>query len=130
MKETSLTRLGIKNAEFYSYHGVKDEEKSLGGKYQVDLDIWYDAKAAVINDDVKFALNYEEAMYCIAEILEEEQFDLVETIASEILNLCMEKFRNLEKATVRIRKLAVPMRRVVDHIEVEQSISRKHAASN
>ena len=124
MKEVSLTRLTIENAEFYSYHGVRAEERKLGGKYQVDLDLFYNATNAIINDDVKYAINYEEAMFCIAEVVSGESYRLVETIASEILNMVMEKFPMLNEAVVRVRKLSVPMRRVIDHIEVEQSIKR------
>ena len=129
MKQTSLTKLSIVNAEYYAYHGVKEEEKRLGGKYQVDLDIWYDATSAIIKDDVKYALNYEEAMFCISEIINaEESYSLVETICNEILNMLMEKFPELEQATVRVRKLSVPVRRVISHIAAEQTMSRKSNA--
>lgn len=124
MKKLSLTRISIRNAEFYAYHGVREEEKKLGGKYQVDLDLYYDAKAAILRDDVKYALNYEEAMYCIAEIISADSYDLIETVANEILNLLMEKFAILRKATVKVRKMNVPMRRIISHIETEQTIER------
>lgn len=124
MKKTSYMKLSIKNAQYYAYHGVKASERELGGKYEVDLDLWYDATNAIINDDVKDALNYEEAMYCITEIIGEESYNLVETLANEILNLVMEKFERVVKSTVRVRKLAVPMRHVIQHIEAEQSIER------
>ncbi len=125
MKETSLMKLSIKSAEFYAYHGVKSEEQSLGGKYEIDLDMYYKATEAVVNDDVQDALNYEEAMYCIEEVINSDPYHLVETIANEILNLAMEKFPQLIKATVRVRKMSVPIRRVVKYIEAEQSMARK-----
>jgi dihydroneopterin aldolase len=125
MKKTSLTKLSIVNAEYYAYHGVKEEERLLGGKYQVDLDMWYDATGAIIKDNVQNALNYEEAMFTISEVINaEEPYFLVETICNEILNLLMEKFPQLVRANVKVRKMSVPMRRVVGHIEAEQSIER------
>lgn len=127
MLETSLTHLCLKNAEFYSYHGVKSEEKKLGGKYQVDLDLYYNATNAIINDNVKYALNYEEAAFCIAEVINGESYHLIETIANEILNMLMEKFPVLLKANVKVRKINVPMRQVVEYIEVEQSVVRKES---
>ncbi len=130
MKTSSLTKLSIKNAEFYAYHGVKKEEQKLGGKYQVDLDLWYDARNAIVKDDVAHALNYEEAMYCIAEVISSESLRLVETLANEILNMVMERFRLLHKARVRIRKLSVPIKRIVDCIEVEQTMERTASDEN
>lgn len=125
MFKPSLTRLSIVNAEYYAYHGVKPEEKKLGGKYEVDLDLYYDAKTAQLNDDVQDALNYEEAMFCISEVITgSDSYNLVETICSDILTMLMEKFKNLQKATVRVRKLNVPMRRVIGYIEAEQTIER------
>ena len=124
MIKTSLTKLTIKNVEYYAYHGVKEEERKLGGKYQVDVDMYYDAKSAIINDDVNYALNYEEAMFCISSIITEENYAWVETIVSEILSGLMDKFDFLQKATVRVRKLTVPMRRAIDYIECEQTIER------
>lgn len=127
MKEASMMRLSIKSAQFYSYHGVKAEEQVLGGKYEVDLDLFYDATQAIVNDDVKYAINYEEAFYCIEEVIGgDEGYNLVETIANEILQMAMEKFSNLEKATVKVRKMSVPIRRVVSYIEAEQTITRKN----
>lgn len=125
MKIASLTKLTIKDAEFYAYHGVKSEEQNLGGKYQVDLDLFYDARQAYVNDDVKFAVNYEEAMFCIEEAIGGESYNLVETIANEILNMAMERFPHLLKARVRVRKMNAPIRRVVKYVEAEQSMERK-----
>lgn len=125
MKVSSLMRLSINSAEYYAYHGVKSEELTLGGKYQIDLDLYYKATEAVINDDVNSALNYEEAMFCIEDVINGESCNLIETIANDILNLAMEKFPVLEKATVRVRKINVPIHRVVAYVEAEQTMTRK-----
>lgn len=125
MLKTSLTRLSIINAEYYAYHGVKPEERTLGGKYEVDLDLYYEATAAIVNDDVKDALNYEEAMFVISEvIIGADNYNLVEAICNDILSNLMDKFDQLQMATIRIRKLTVPMRRVIGYIEAEQTIER------
>ena len=124
MKEASLTRITINSAQFYAYHGVSAEERILGGKYEIDLDMYYDATKAVINDDINSALNYEEAFFLIEEVIAGENHALVETIANEILNHLMEKFRILQTATVRVRKMNAPLHRIVQFIEAEQTMTR------
>lgn len=125
MLKSSLTRLSIVNAEYYAYHGVKPEERKLGGKYEVDLDLYYDATSAIVNDDVKYALNYEEAMFCISEVIAgSDNYNLIEAICSDILSMVMDKFPELQVATIRLRKLNVPMRRVIGYVEAEQTIER------
>lgn len=125
MKKSSLTKLTINSAKYYAYHGVKKEEQKLGGKYEVDLDMYYNAKQAIVTDDVNQAINYEEAMFLISEIITgQDNYALLETIASEIIYVLLEKFQKLEKVTVRVRKLNPPMRRFIDNVEVEQTLSR------
>lgn len=128
MKKTSLSKITIKNAQYYAYHGVKQEERKLGGKYEVDLILYYDAKAAIVRDDVNYALNYEIAMYCISEVMTGDSYSLIETIANEILNLVTEKFEFLQKATVKVRKINAPMKRTIDYVEVEQTVEMEDSA--
>ena len=124
MKKVSLTRLTIRSAEFYAYHGVKMEEQAIGGKYQVDLDLYYDATEAILKDSVRKALNYEVAMNSIEDAIAGESYSLIETICSDILNSLMDKFPQLVKATVRVRKMNAPIRRVVSYVEAEQTMLR------
>ncbi|MCX8054596.1 MAG: dihydroneopterin aldolase [Ignavibacteria bacterium] len=125
MKVTHLTKLSLRGIKFYAYHGVKKSEKDVGGKYEVDLDLYYDATNAIIHDDVKFAVNYEEAVDIISDIISEESYNLIETLASEILNLLMEKFEYLQKATIKVRKISVPIKNYTDYVEAEHTIERK-----
>jgi dihydroneopterin aldolase len=75
-----------------------------------------------VRDDVKYALNYEIAMYCISEVMTGDSYSLIETIANEILNQVVEKFDSVRKATVKVRKVNAPMKRYVDYVEVEQTV--------
>jgi dihydroneopterin aldolase len=123
-KTSSLTKLTIRNLEFYAYHGVRSEEQALGGKFQVDIELWYNDKAAVLSDNVKNALNYEEVVFTLDEIMNGDPFNLVETLSYEMMSGLMEKFPLIERVAIRVRKLNVPIRHIVDYIEVEQSMSR------
>jgi dihydroneopterin aldolase len=123
-KESSLTRLTLNNIQFYANHGVRSEEQTLGGRYQVDIDLYYSDKTAVLSDDVQNALNYEEIVYSINEIVNGDSYSLIETLSYEIASELMDKFSAIEKLSVRLRKLTVPIRHIIDYVEVERSMSR------
>ena len=40
----------IKKASFYGYHGVMSEEKSMGGKFEADVDLYTDFSNAAEKD--------------------------------------------------------------------------------
>ncbi len=127
MTKPTLARLSVDNIDFYAYHGVKKEEKKLGGKFEVDVDLFYDPAKAVAADDINFALNYEEVVFCVSEVINGESYNLIETLANEILHMLFEKLPKIEIATVRVRKLAVPMRRVINYVETELTFEREQA---
>jgi len=120
----SLTKLTIKNLEFYAFHGVKDEEKKLGGRYQMDLELYYDSTDAIANDKLSSALNFEDILYTIAGELSQKNFNLIETLAHQILSVVSDNYPILSKATVRIRKFNIPFKGILDYIETEQYFER------
>jgi dihydroneopterin aldolase len=119
-----LTKLTISNATFYAYHGVEKAEKQLGGKYEVDLDLWYNALNAISNDAIGQAINYQNVLFAVSDFIQNENYNLIETLAYNILNNIMEQFPLLKRATIRIRKCNVPIRHTVDYVEVEQTTDR------
>jgi len=120
----SLTKLKIKNATYYGYHGVAKAEKALGGKYQVDLEIWYNAESAINTDDISYAINYQDVLYSVSDIIQNENFNLIETLANEILIVILDRFTVVEKATIKIRKLSASVNQYIDFIEVEGTLDR------
>ena len=122
MKE--LTKLTISNATFYAYHGVEQQEKQLGGKYAVDLDLWYNAINAITNDSISQAVNYQNVLFLVSDFIQNESYNLIETLAYNILDNIMKQYPQLEAATIRIRKCNAPIRHTIDYVEVEQTMER------
>ncbi|HPD33559.1 MAG TPA: dihydroneopterin aldolase [Bacteroidota bacterium] len=121
----NLTKLTIKNLEFYAFHGVKDEEKKLGGRYQMDLELYYDSSSAIESDKLSNALNFEDILHKIAYELINKNFNLIETLGNQILQVVADNYPILKKATVRIRKFNIPFKGILDYIETEQYFERE-----
>jgi len=118
-RQESLTRISIVNAEFFAYHGVRPDEKALGGRFQVDVDVMYNAKSAVVSDNINDTINYEEVLFMVNELMSGEPYDLIETLAYDIATGLLEKFAAARQVTTRVRKLNVPIQQVMDYVEAE-----------
>lgn len=123
-RTTMLTKLLISNISFFAHHGVSATEKQLGGKYQMDLELWYDASIAIQTDDLRYALNYKDAIYEAIDVCYNNEYNLIETLASKITNRLLDKFDNLDSVVIRLRKLSAPIEQYLDYVEVEHTDRR------
>lgn len=115
-------RLILKNMVFYGYHGAFAAEKELGQKIEVDVELRLELKPSAATDDLELSINYVEVYTLIKDIVEEREFNLLETIAEAIAGEILSAY-TLEEVVVRVRKPFPPSGGILDCAEVE--ISRK-----
>lgn len=109
----------IKNAHFYAYHGALEEEQSMGGKFEIDVDIETDFSEAVKSDELHLTINYHKVYQFISEIIHKDKYYLIETLASKIADGLMNNFENILKLNIRVRKRSVPVGGMLDYVEAE-----------
>ncbi|HEX9658356.1 MAG TPA: dihydroneopterin aldolase [Bacteroidota bacterium] len=122
MKPSDVIR--IRNAVFYAYHGVLQEEQSVGGKFEVDVDMYGDFGGAARTDKLKQTVDYEQVYARIQDIVHAQKFYLLEALANTIAERLLQEFSILDRVAVRIRKPHPPVKGVVDYVEVEITQSR------
>ena len=105
-------KLVLKNMVFYGYHGAFDAEKELGQKFEVDLEIYTDLQN--LGDDTDYAFNYT----VVKEIVEDREFNLVESLAEAISTQVLAMY-DIKKLVTRVRKHQVPVGGYLDYLEVE-----------
>jgi len=109
----------IKNATFYGYHGVSNEEQNVGGKFEADIDIYTDFSEAALNDNLKKTVDYYQVFSFLNQFTVDRKYYLIETLAIEIANELLKKFDKIIKVAVRVRKNNPPLGGVVDCVEAE-----------
>lgn len=114
----------IRNAVFYAYHGVREDEQALGGKFEIDVDMDLDMTAAGETDSLRRTVDYELVYDRIQKIATAKRYYLVEALAENIARALMREFHLIDRLAVRIRKPHPPVKGVIDHIEVEIIKSR------
>ena len=118
-KEVLINIIRIKNAQFYAYHGALKEEQNIGGKFEVDVDIFTNFKDAAKNDDLQLTINYHEVYKYLEKIIHSHNYYLIETIAVEIANEVTKHFEGIQKIKVKVRKRSVPVGGMLDYVEAE-----------
>lgn len=115
-----MGKIRINNLKFFTKNGVLKEERILGQQLEVDVELTMDLTKAGKTDNVEDTVSYAEVNDKIAERLAQDSFDLIEAVASAILDdIELIHGKKLEKALVRIRKYSVPMPGIFDNIEIE-----------
>ena len=98
----------IEDMEFYAFHGHFKEEQIVGNKFLIDLTIETDLKPAARSDSLRDAADYQVAYRVVKEEMGKKS-NMLENIASRIIDSLYANIKNIDKATVRIRKMNPPM---------------------
>jgi len=114
-----LNIVRIKNASFYAYHGAMKEEQTIGGKFEADVDMYFDFSDAAQNDDLKKTINYAEVYQFINNVIHKKKYYLIETLATIIADNLLKSYPQLDKVIVKVRKNNVPVGGIIEHVEAE-----------
>ncbi len=118
------TCIRIRKLALYGHHGVFAEEQTLGGRYEVDAELYYDSSQAETHDDVTYALNYAHVIRSMEQEWHRVRIHLLETLASNITHTLFAEYPVLQTITLRIRKLHAPVSAAFEAIEIEQTTER------
>jgi 7,8-dihydroneopterin aldolase/epimerase/oxygenase len=120
---TMADKILITGISFYGRHGVRDEERILGQRFLVDVELSLDLRPAGGSDDLALTVDYADVVKRIAAIGRTRQFHLIEALAEAIAKDLLERYR-IEETRVRVMKCAPPLEDCVGSAGVE--IVRRH----
>ncbi len=119
-----MGRVKLINMVFYGYHGVIEQEKVLGGKYEVDVEFEFDMTSAIKTDHLRDTISYEEIYQLVQDVVTNSKFHLIEALAGKLLRVIFNTYP-VDLVLVRIRKPNAPVKGVLDTVEVEISRTRE-----
>jgi dihydroneopterin aldolase len=88
---------------FYGYHGETQAERTLGNRFHVDVEIRMDLSIAGRSDDIADTFDYSRAFAMVRTIVEDEQYSLIEAIATRIADSVLAQ-PGIDSVKVRVGK--------------------------
>lgn len=113
-----MDKLVIKDLEIYANHGLFKEEKVLGQKFLVSLEIFYSMSEVAKNKNLEYSIDYGKLCHEIVEIFKGENEDLIETCAYKIVEFIFKKYKIAERVIVSIKKPWAPINLPLNSAEV------------
>jgi dihydroneopterin aldolase len=110
--------ISLSNIVVFGFHGVHLEEKTLGQRFEIDLEYrlanpplpWIDEESATVS--------YVDAYDIVSRVSAEKSFNLIETLGNRIIEEMRSRF-SIDLIVVRIRKPSVPIQGILDNAGVE-----------
>jgi dihydroneopterin aldolase len=98
----------IEGIEAFGYHGVFPQEKREGQTFLVDVDIETSFDEAIAHDDVAYTVDYGVVAERVAEIIQGEPADLIETVCDRIVTMVL-SLERVKATRVTIHKPQAPI---------------------
>ncbi|MGB8648285.1 MAG: dihydroneopterin aldolase [Anaerolineae bacterium] len=116
-------RIILRGAQFHGKHGVSPEERVVGGRVIVDVELEYDTTAAGASDNLADTINYSDVFKTVRTQVEDQNFNLLESLAHRIADTLLDRFPAMA-VTVYVRKQPPPIKGIVESAGVEIRKSR------
>jgi dihydroneopterin aldolase len=118
-------RVVLAGMEFLARHGVNDWEKVEPQRFEIDLELALDVHPAALADDLAKAVDYRGVYDTTRRVVEDNTFDLIETLAEAIAREVLGANAAVDEVTVRVRKPGVELGGPVAYAGVEISRRRE-----
>jgi len=100
----------LEGLRFYGYHGVNPEERVLGQRFVVDVEIAVDLQRAGQSDVLGDTISYSDLYKLVRGIVEGEPRNLLEAVAETIASEVFRVFAPVLAVVVTVRKPEAPLK--------------------
>lgn len=113
-----MDKMYIKDLELFAFHGVFEEEKRLGQKFILSLEIDLDLKSAGKTGDLLKSVHYGELCDKIEEEFKRDSHELIETAALNLADFILSEYKVIYGVKVFLKKPWAPIKKHLDTVEI------------
>lgn len=120
-----MDRILLAGMEFYGYHGVLRQERELGQRFIVDVELELDLKKAGITDNLDETISYADVYEVVRQVVTGPPSHLIEAVAERVAAGLLNDPR-VYRVKVRVKKPQAPIAGIFDYMGVEIERRRRH----
>lgn len=119
-----MNEIKIKGLNVFGYHGVLEEEKTLGQKFIIDASLKFNTQVAGYSDEVKDTMHYGHVTRDIEKVVSETRFDLIESCLEAINQMLFETYPIIG-VKIDLYKPWAPVHRNIEMVSVHSDYTKK-----
>lgn len=115
----NVDKIYLNNIEIFAKHGVFKEEKVLGQKFILSVEVGLNTREAAITGNLEKSIHYGELCHNIEEVFKEESYDLIETAVEKVAEYILYNYDIVYEVKVKLKKPWAPISRHLDYAAIE-----------
>lgn len=115
-----MDKIVLPRIDIMACHGVEECEKITPQPFLISIEMGLDLRQAAITDNIEYTVHYGEIYASVKDLAENNSFDLIESLAQAIAELCLTNERvetvivAVEKTQARYADMSFPARVVIE----------------
>jgi dihydroneopterin aldolase len=101
-------KIQLSGVRFYAFHGVSQQERAVGNRFMVDLEVVTDFTKAMTDDDLRHTIDYA-ALYALLKTEMAQPSNLLEHVGGRIIARLVREFPSVTAFRLKIAKQVPPM---------------------
>jgi dihydroneopterin aldolase len=108
----------LKDITIFGFYGVSPQEREVGQKIQIDLELHTDLGLACESDSLQDTINYESVYASVMGVVESgKRYRLLESLGEHICAVILKEYP-VSRVDIRMRKLNLPFPNNLSYIEI------------
>ena len=114
-KSGQIYTIKLTGLRLFGYHGVLPHEREYGQEFLVDCEVEVQRPSA---DEISSTVSYADLADLIEATFKGDRFDLIESVADQLLSAVLSHSTDLVKATVTVHKPNAPLTQTFTDVSV------------
>lgn len=123
-----LTSIKITGLQTFGYHGLFEEERTLGQKFSFDISAALREVKTHLSDDLDSSVRYDAVVDETVQIAASAKFQTLEALGETIAANLLRRFAMMESVTVAVAKSSPPIAHSIEQVGVQVSLRRADLA--